>query len=224
MPYKDPEKRRAFDRSRNKRRQAYSRTMYWKHREKKLEAHRKYYASHSAQWKKRYKKNKPKILARMKDWHQANRDKHNLRKRLLRKDNPEKFRKAELLGHLRNRKKRIARMKDYYRRNYEKNYGKFLLSSIKRRKMLKDSAIGCPKKLSAFYRRVRAAKSIRCHWCRKLVPKNLRHVDHIIPLSKGGLHAAGNLASSCRSCNCAKRARMPDDFVKWLKEQKATRN
>lgn len=41
-----------------------------------------------------------------------------------------------------------------------------------------------------------------CAYCRQRFEK-LEH-DHIIPLSKGGLHIAGNLVPACRSCNAAK--------------------
>lgn len=30
-------------------------------------------------------------------------------------------------------------------------------------------------------------------------------IDHVIPLSRGGRHAVGNLASACIKCNCSKR-------------------
>ena len=43
--------------------------------------------------------------------------------------------------------------------------------------------------------------------------KNSYHVDHIIPLSKGGLHAADNIQILCPSCNCKKNAKDPILFM-----------
>lgn len=43
--------------------------------------------------------------------------------------------------------------------------------------------------------------------------KNHYHVDHIIPLSKGGLHAADNIQLLCPSCNCKKNAKDPILFM-----------
>lgn len=42
------------------------------------------------------------------------------------------------------------------------------------------------------------------------------HVDHIMPLSKGGLHVAANLVIACPSCNMRKGAKLPEDFLEEL--------
>jgi len=54
-----------------------------------------------------------------------------------------------------------------------------------------------------------------CHWCGVKCPK-LYHVDHYIPLSKGGKHAVQNLVIACRKCNLRKSARDPYDFAASL--------
>ncbi len=46
----------------------------------------------------------------------------------------------------------------------------------------------------------------RCYWCRRKMKKPTR--DHVIPLSKGGLHTASNIVAACLSCNCRKRDRI----------------
>ena len=37
-------------------------------------------------------------------------------------------------------------------------------------------------------------------------------VDHVVPLARGGLHEASNLASACASCNFAKHTRTGEEF------------
>lgn len=49
----------------------------------------------------------------------------------------------------------------------------------------------------------------QCQYCGKR-PKELT-VDHVIPLSRGGLDCWTNVASSCRACNQRKGARTPQE-------------
>lgn len=51
----------------------------------------------------------------------------------------------------------------------------------------------------------------RCYWCGKRVGKAY-HVDHVIPLSKGGGNGPENLVVACPKCNLSKWAKMPHEF------------
>jgi 5-methylcytosine-specific restriction endonuclease McrA len=42
----------------------------------------------------------------------------------------------------------------------------------------------------------------RCAYCGRQLEKLT--IDHIVPLSHGGMHARGNIVPACRSCNSAK--------------------
>lgn len=51
----------------------------------------------------------------------------------------------------------------------------------------------------------------KCYWCNK--PLNGEyHVDHIIPLSKGGSDWPANICCACPFCNISKRDKMPWEF------------
>lgn len=67
----------------------------------------------------------------------------------------------------------------------------------------------------AFVKHVRSAASIPCHWCGTATKRGARrrHLDHIIPLAKGGADSVDNLCVSCQRCNCAKGAKMPEEFT-----------
>jgi len=56
-----------------------------------------------------------------------------------------------------------------------------------------------------------------CHWCQVECEESF-HVDHYIPLSKGGKHIASNLVISCASCNVRKNNKMPDIWEKEIRE------
>jgi 5-methylcytosine-specific restriction endonuclease McrA len=59
------------------------------------------------------------------------------------------------------------------------------------------------------------AQGWKCHWCSKSVRKRY-HVDHIIPLSKGGGNGPRNLCITCQPCNQSKHAKDPIDWARQL--------
>jgi len=52
-----------------------------------------------------------------------------------------------------------------------------------------------------------------CYWCGTPLKGKKSHIDHYIPLSKGGKHTISNLVMSCASCNLSKGAKMPEEFA-----------
>lgn len=51
----------------------------------------------------------------------------------------------------------------------------------------------------------------RCHLCRKKCDPSEIHLDHLIPLSRGGTHDAANVRVACADCNLSKRADARND-------------
>lgn len=52
-------------------------------------------------------------------------------------------------------------------------------------------------------------KHSKCYWCKRLFCKTVRRtLDHIIPISKGGLGTQENLVIACSSCNSSKGAKL----------------
>jgi len=51
-----------------------------------------------------------------------------------------------------------------------------------------------------------------CGICRMPVPKDVFTVDHIRPISRGGVHRAWNLQLAHQSCNTRKRDHVADGF------------
>lgn len=54
-----------------------------------------------------------------------------------------------------------------------------------------------------------------CYWCGIKCGDGF-HVDHYVPLSKGGAHEIANLVIACPSCNIKKNAKDPLDFAKQV--------
>ena len=55
--------------------------------------------------------------------------------------------------------------------------------------------------------------TVVCNWCGERIAKLKAHVDHIVPLYRGGAHALYNLCWSCRFCNESKGAKMPNQWI-----------
>jgi len=80
-----------------------------------------------------------------------------------------------------------------------------------RRALLLGATIGNGAEIAEIYRRAKEDLKVRCYLCGKLIPKGHRHVDHIMPLSKGGSHRPSNLAVACDKCNQCKFNKLPNE-------------
>ena len=167
-----------------------------KNREKVREYGRAYYLAHAEQKKAYAKKYRLATLERIpavkKAYRAANLEKVKAWQRRWRDANTEKVRVI-------NRAWRVA------------NPGSNRASLAKRRTAERANTVNI-REVREFYKAVASAETIRCFWCKRPVPKRERHVDHIIPVSKGGLHATSNLCCACRDCNYRKSNHLPGEF------------
>jgi 5-methylcytosine-specific restriction endonuclease McrA len=70
-------------------------------------------------------------------------------------------------------------------------------------------ASGGPGIMARDWERLKARHDHRCAYCLKAAPLTM---DHVVPLSRGGWHAIGNILPACRSCNSSKRG---DLLIYW---------
>ena len=59
-------------------------------------------------------------------------------------------------------------------------------------------------------------KTKKCYWCNCKLEKVNTHLDHYVPLSKGGNHDINNLVLSCSKCNLKKSNKDPLLFANEL--------
>ena len=52
-----------------------------------------------------------------------------------------------------------------------------------------------------------------CEYCGKKIKKHNWHLDHVIPLSKGGKNRLENLCVACKDCNIMKHSMLKSDFL-----------
>jgi len=56
------------------------------------------------------------------------------------------------------------------------------------------------------------AQKGKCYWCNRKLTKY--HVDHIIPLVRGGSNWPDNIVIACPSCNTSKGDKLPHEWIK----------
>ena len=57
-----------------------------------------------------------------------------------------------------------------------------------------------------------ARDGFKCVYCGSDGEGFSLHADHVIPKSRGGFSTLENLVASCRTCNCSKCDRTPDEW------------
>ncbi len=81
------------------------------------------------------------------------------------------------------------------------------------RRARKKSAIG--RHTAGDIKNLFASQKGKCASCRVSISFDEKHVDHIMPLAKGGSNYLNNLQILCSSCNLRKSAKHP---VEWARE------
>lgn len=65
------------------------------------------------------------------------------------------------------------------------------------------------------------ARSVRCPYCSDPYRKSKKSVDHIRPLSKGGIHGISNVLICCLTCNISKNGRTLTEWLQWKRANHA---
>lgn len=131
-------------------------------------------------------KNKEQKALADKLWAAQNKDKVNASSRRWRQNNPERAR--EVAKQSRAKNPETQRNKTGRRRALVRSNGVFQVTK---------------KEILALIRK-------GCSYC----GKQALHIDHIIPISRGGRHSIGNLTGACASCNLSKGAKF---ITEWRK-------
>lgn len=63
------------------------------------------------------------------------------------------------------------------------------------------------------------AKGI-CHWCGGSFPKEELTMDHVVPITRGGMSSRGNLVPACKECNNRKKYLLPMEWEEYLNSVK----
>lgn len=141
-----------------------------------------------------YKRNKPVIRAKAAVWREENRDLHNARGRSYSARNKD----------IRRRKQAIYRAQNpgVWREWARHNRDGLIVRKQARRSQKKANRDSVGVSLRDWIRMVNRFNG-RCAYCEE--PTGSPQMDHVIPLSRGGRHAIGNVLPVCISCNSSKK-------------------
>jgi len=155
--------------------------------------------------------NKEKIKITEAIYKEANKDKIKERKLKYRENNRDKIREAKrnYIQRIRLNTHKIKSTKTEEERIESNKFSKWKYKH-KRRAIEKDGNV-----TQAQIKEL-ISNTKKCYWCNCNINNKDRlsfHVDHYIPLSKGGLHSIDNLVISCPTCNLTKNAKDPYKFA-----------
>lgn len=182
-------------------------------------------------WRKQYASNPDSAYARVSAWRQRNSDTvRKWRKNSYWRD-PEKARAEKTAYYWKNRDRMLAywkakhaadplpmraKVKEWAIKNPEK-VRLMRCEAEGRRRARKAKVTVDLKGVRQIYSAIYDALYIECYWCEKPMERDDRTIDHLIPLSRGGPHAALNLAPCCSACNKRKHNKTPDEYREYLK-------
>lgn len=130
----------------------------------------------------------------------------------MRKDNLEKTKMIQKKSIRRHQDSRNAYMRKWRARNPDKasmydarskGRRKAILLSIDANITIKD------------LRELEIKQGGICAYCKRGYGKR-KHLDHVIPLSRGGTHTINNVVYACEKCNLNKYTKTPEEWVdRW---------
>lgn len=172
--------------------------------------------------KARYQANREYELARNKRWDEKNPEKRREHARAAYWRNPDKQRRRNKRYREANIEYSRSRVRDYYHQNKAKERARHRRwrqeNPEVRRKSLQDYrarlANAPGEHTSEELAKIREVQANQCLYCGADCSTAF-HVDHFIPLDKGGSNSADNLVIACESCNCSKNDRLPSEWEGW---------
>jgi 5-methylcytosine-specific restriction endonuclease McrA len=153
-----------------------------------------------------YKANREQILAATNVYKKAHLDKAHTASAGWRKSNPEKIRSKDAAWEKANPEKVRAKVAKWRKTHPEE------IRRIYHNKRARKKESGG--KLSpGIISKLLSRQKTRCAICRLSLKKTGYHIDHVVPLVRGGKNTDSNIQLTCPTCNMQKNAKDPIAFM-----------
>lgn len=153
-------------------------------------------------------RNRDERLKRKRAYHAANRETENARRRRLRQQNQKRRQAYQRQYYQQNREYYME-----YRRQWAKHNPDRLRIYNNRRRARLLAAEGSH--TAEDIQRIGNSQGWRCWYCQEDCRDNY-HVEHRVPLSRGGSNDPSNIVISCPTCNLSKRDKLPHEWCDRL--------
>jgi hypothetical protein len=177
--------------------------------------------------KKRYEKNAEKIRLRNKIYGNKNKENKAIKAKIRYKNNKNTVSLKNKEYYFKNKEKIKLKNKEWYKLNKEKvkiqkkiylktKNGKASIKSGRNSYRAKKRSSSDGTVTTAALLQLAQKQNNKCYYCGTSInieDKNT-HLDHYIPLSKGGKHSIKNVVWSCSKCNLSKNNTLPNKFIK----------
>ena len=156
--------------------------------------------------RERYESNRDAKIEASKSWYRENKERSRIRSKQYMEKHKERIRIRKIIYNQKNREKNRIR----HRAWCLANPNRVDESNVKRKTRLVRQSNGS---ITSQEIAKMLKDTVKCPYCMTRVESSDKHVDHMIPLSKGGLHATYNLAVVCSKCNHRKKDKT---YPEWL--------
>lgn len=162
----------------------------------------------------------PKMNERQRNWRAENLEEALAREQAYRDANREKQRAQRRARYPLKAEKERERLRNYYATNPERRAKRYAeieawrkanretARTYLRNRRARIKSVGGVHTKEDVLRLIEGQKG-HCWWCSKKIPKGKHHVDHRIPIARGGSNGPENLVITCAPCNLKKNMKMP---------------
>lgn len=163
-------------------------------------------------WMKEYYKNPERNRENARKFYHKNTEVILVKQKIWRAENPEVYLNASRRWKENNKERYRANHREWTKNNAEhvRNYNRMRRAHARGATIQDFSDEQLMQRMSVY--------GFKCAYCDE---GNFEHIDHVIPLSKGGKHCLANLRPACAPCNLSKHNKSLKDWLEYRKQKVA---